>query len=83
MKKITCNIPMFLLIGLMVLPSMALAEVGFLDQRYRGWLWFEEKEALSGLKERTSTQNNEEASEEITVEEAKELFSPLYLHHFI
>ena len=71
MKKITCNIPMFLLIGLMVLPSMALAEVGFLDQRYRGWLWFEEKEALSGLKERTSTRNNEEASEEITVEEAK------------
>jgi len=71
MKKITCNIPMFLLIGLMVLPSMALAEVGFLDQRYRGWLWFEEKEALSGLKERTSTKNNEEASEEITVEEAK------------
>lgn len=71
MRKRTCNIPMFLLIGLMVLPCMALAEVGFLDQRYRGWLWFEEKEALSGLKERTSTQNNEEASEEITVEEAK------------
>jgi hypothetical protein len=71
MKKITCNIAMFLLIGLTVLPSMALAEVGFLDQRYRGWLWFEEKEALSGLKERTSTKNNEEASEEITVEEAK------------
>jgi len=71
MRKRTCNIAMFLLIGLMVLPSMALAEVGFLDQRYRGWLWFEEKSALSGLKERTSTQNNEEASEEITVEEAK------------
>ena len=71
MKKITCNIPMFLLIGLMVLPSGALAEPGFFEQRYRGWLWFEEKEALSGLKERTSTQNNEEASEEITVEEAK------------
>ena len=71
MRKRTYNIPMFLLIGLMVLPSMALAEVGFLDQRYRGWLWFEEKEALSGLKERTSTQNKEEASEEITVEEAK------------
>ena len=71
MRKRTYNIPMFLLIGLMVLPSMALAEVGFLDQRYRGWLWFEEKEALSGLKERTSIQNNEEASEEITVEEAK------------
>ena len=71
MKKITCNIPMFLLIGLIVLPSRALAEPGFFEQRYRGWLWFEEKEALSGLKERTSTQNNEEASEEITVEEAK------------
>ena len=71
MRKRTCNIAMFLLIGLMVLPSMALAEVGFLDQRYRGWLWFEEKSALSDLKERTSTQNNEEASEEITVEEAK------------
>ena len=71
MRRRTCNIAMFLLIGLMVLPCMALAEVGFLDQRYRGWLWFEEKEALSGLKERTSTKNNEEASEEITVEEAK------------
>jgi len=71
MRKRTCNIPMFLLIGLMVLPSRALAEPGFFEQRYRGWLWFEEKEALSGLKERTSTQNNEEASEEITVEEAK------------
>lgn len=71
MRRRTCNIAMFLLIGLMVLPCMALAEVGFLDQRYRGWLWFEEKEALSGLKERTSIQNNEEASEEITVEEAK------------
>jgi len=71
MKKITCNIAMFLLIGLTVLPSMALAAPGFFEQRYRGWLWFEEKEALSGLKERTSTQNNEEASEEITVEEAK------------
>jgi F plasmid transfer operon protein len=71
MKKITCNIPMFLLIGLMVLPSRALAEPGFFEQRYRGWLWFEEKEALSGLKERRSNQNNEEASEEITVEEAK------------
>lgn len=71
MRKRTCNIPMFLLIGLMVLPSRAIAEPGFFEQRYRGWLWFEEKEALSGLKERTSTQNNEEASEEITVEEAK------------
>ena len=71
MKKITCNIPMFLLIGLMVLPSRAIAEPGFFEQRYRGWLWFEEKEALSGLKERRSNQNNEEASEEITVEEAK------------
>ena len=71
MRKRTCNIPMFLLIGLIVLPSRALAEPGFFEQRYRGWLWFEEKEALSGLKERTSTQNNEEASEEITVEEAK------------
>ena len=71
MKKITCNIAMFLLIGLTVLPSMALAEPGFFEQRYRGWLWFEEKEALAGLKERTSTRNNEEASEEITVEEAK------------
>ena len=71
MRKRTCNIPMFLLIGLMVLPSRAIAEPGFFEQRYRGWLWFEEKEALSGLKERTSTKNNEEASEEITVEEAK------------
>jgi len=71
MRKRTCNIAMFLLIGLTVLPSMALAEVGFLDQRYRGWLWFEEKEALSGLKADASTRNNKEASEEITVEEAK------------
>jgi len=71
MRKRTCNIPMFLLIGLIVLPSRALAEPGFFEQRYRGWLWFEEKEALSGLKERRSNQNNEEASEEITVEEAK------------
>ena len=62
---------MFLLIGLIVLPSRAIAEPGFFEQRYRGWLWFEEKEALSGLKERTSTRNNEEASEEITVEEAR------------
>ncbi len=71
MRKRTCNIAMFLLIGLMVLPSMALAESGFFEQRYRGWLWFEEKEALSGLKAGASTASRAEANEEITVEEAK------------
>jgi hypothetical protein len=50
---------------------MALAESGFFEQRYRGWLWFEEKEALSGLKAGASTASRAEANEEITVEEAK------------
>ncbi len=62
---------MFLLIGLTVLPSMALAEVGFLDQRYRGWLWFEEKEGRSNSKPYSGAKGNEVLDEEITVEEAK------------
>ena len=71
MRKRTCNIPMFLLIGLMVLPSGALAEPGFFEQRYRGWLWFEEKENVSGLKAGASIASRAQANEEITVEEAK------------
>jgi len=59
MKKITCNIPMFLLIGLMVLPSGALAEPGFFEQRYRGWLWFEEKEGRSNSKLYSGTKGKE------------------------
>ena len=71
MRKRTCNIPMFLLIGLMVLPSGALAEPGFFEQRYRGWLWFEEKEEGSNSKPYSGTKGNEVLDEEITVEEAK------------
>ena len=71
MRKRTCNIPMFLLIGLMVLPSGALAEPGFFEQRYRGWLWFEEKEGRSNSKPYSGAKGNEVPDEEITVEEAK------------
>ena len=59
---------MFLLIGLMVLPSGALAEPGFFEQSYRGWLWFEEKENVSGLKAGASIASRAQANEEITVE---------------
>lgn len=31
----------------LLLPQMALAKQSFFDERYRGWLWFEEKEKLS------------------------------------
>jgi hypothetical protein len=71
MKKIACNIPMFLLIGLTVLPSGALAEPGFFEQRYRGWLWFEEREERSNSKPYSGAKGNEVLDEEITVEEAK------------
>ena len=71
MRKRTCNIPMFLLIGIMVLLSRAIAEPGFFEQRYRGWIWFEEKEEGSNPKPYSSSKSNEVPDEEITVKEAK------------
>ena len=50
MTKRKINIWIFLLIALLVLPSMAMAANSFFDQRYRGWLWFEESNKLETTK---------------------------------
>ena len=71
MTKGKINIWIFLIIVLQALPSMAMAANSFFDQRYRGWLWFEEKEVEGDSKGNLSIQNDETAEEEITVEEAK------------
>jgi conjugal transfer pilus assembly protein TraF len=46
MTKRKPHIWIFLIIVLQALPSMAMAANSFFDQRYRGWLWFEEKEEV-------------------------------------
>jgi conjugal transfer pilus assembly protein TraF len=71
MTKRKPHIWIFLIIALQALPSMAMATNSFFDQRYRGWLWFEEKEVEGDSKGNLSIQNDEIADEEITVEEAK------------
>ena len=71
MTKRKPHIWIFLLIALQALPSMAMAANSFFDQRYRGWLWFEEKEVAKDSKNILTSGGDEIADEEITVEEAK------------
>lgn len=54
MTKRNPHIWIFLLIALQALPSMAMAANSFFDQRYRGWLWFEESNKLETTKKRRS-----------------------------
>ena len=71
MTKRKTNIWIFLLIALQLVPTFALAKNSFFDQRYRGWLWFEEKEVEGDSKSILTNGRDEIADKEITIEEAK------------
>jgi hypothetical protein len=73
MTKGKINIWIFLIIVLQALPSMAMAANSFFDQRYRGWLWFEEKEKPTPPE--TLDKNREFTREEmIEIKEQNEKF---------
>lgn len=58
-----------LFIFLVVIVSDAYAVPNFFDQRYRGWIWFEEKEQVKRQEE--EQKSNAFEAEEITAEDAK------------
>lgn len=66
MTKRKPHIWIFLIIVLQALPSMAMAKSSFFDQRYRGWLWFEESNKLETTKKEEAifSQTNVPTAEE-------------------
>jgi thiol-disulfide isomerase/thioredoxin len=68
MKDSNSNL-LFLLIIFQLLPNFAFAKNRFFEERYRGWLWFEEKEQQLDVKDLGKKQAGELTKEEM--EQAK------------
>ena len=52
-------------LALLLFPSFVIAKDGFYDQRYRGWLWFEEEQMLTTKKDHSQQSNVRPTKEEM------------------
>jgi F plasmid transfer operon protein len=71
MTKSKINLLIFLLLALQMVPPLTLAQNSFFEQKYRGWLWFEDKISNVDQHTRQNLTEWEVADDGITAEAAR------------